>query len=107
MFKLRKWRSESAGSPAHGALLFVLLIFSVLSPAWSSRAASIVHDFYLPMPESQVRQTFIALESGVGTTLDTVYSVVVTGNGTVVYYDQWEDGYEIDLNHPTQPSTQV
>src|SRR5439155_27041070 len=34
-------------------------------------------------------------------------SVVVAANGTVVYFDQWEDGYEIDLSHPTQATTQI
>src|SRR6478752_5183221 len=71
------------------------------------KAAVLVHEFYLPMPEAQILQTFNALETGVSTTLDSTFSIVATGNGTVIYYDQWEDGYEVDLSHPTQPSTQV
>ena len=25
----------------------------------------------------------------------------------MIYYDQWEDGYETDLSNPTQPTTQI
>jgi len=32
---------------------------------------------------------------------------VVTGTGTVIYYDQWEDGYEVNLANPTQSTTQI
>src|SRR4026209_2732870 len=70
-------------------------------------AATLVHDFYLPMPEAQIRQTFTALESNVGTTLDSIFSVVITGEGTIIYYDQWEDGYETDIAQPAQVTTQI
>ncbi|MGH9334060.1 MAG: hypothetical protein ACRD21_09950, partial [Vicinamibacteria bacterium] len=29
------------------------------------------------------------------------------GNGTLIYYDHWEDGYEADLANPVQASSQV
>lgn len=70
-------------------------------------AATMVHEFYLPMPEDQIRSTFTALETGVGTSIDSVFSIVLTGAGTVLHYDQWEDGYEIDINSPTQATTQI
>src|ERR1043165_3750344 len=85
------------------AMVFALVV--CCAPA--VRAAAIVHEFFLPMPESQILQTFNALESGVSNTLDSTFSVVVTGSGTVVYYDQWEDGYETDLAHPVQASTKI
>src|SRR5262249_5564151 len=46
-------------------------------------------------------------ETGVSNTLDSTFSVVATGAGTVIYYDQWEDGYETDLAHPVQASTKI
>jgi hypothetical protein len=85
----------------------VFLAMILIGQATISHAATLVHDFYLPMPEAQIRQTFTALESGVGTNLDTVFSVVNTGEGTVIYYDHWEDGYEVDLTHPGQSSTKI
>jgi uncharacterized repeat protein (TIGR01451 family) len=75
--------------------------------AHALRAANLVQEFYLPMPEQQIYQALSTIQSGIGTAQSSTYSIVVTGNGTVIYYDQWEDGYETDLGNPTQPSTQI
>ncbi len=37
----------------------------------------------------------------------TTISIAVHRNDTIIYYDQWEDGYEVDLTFPTQTSTLV
>lgn len=90
------------------ALLAALGTLVLLSG--TSQAQSIIHEFYVPMPEAQVRTALVAIEpaSGiVGTTMESVVSIVATGTGTVIHYDQWEDGYEVDLNHPTQPTTKI
>ena len=84
----------------HATRYWLATICALWSAVLAGSAATVVHDFYLPMPEAQIRQTFTALESSVGTTLDSVFSVVVTGEGTVIYYDQWEDGYETDITQP-------
>jgi uncharacterized repeat protein (TIGR01451 family) len=73
-------------------------------------AANIIHEFYVPMPEAQERTAFVAIEpaSGiVGQTMESVISIVVTGTGSVIHYDEWEDGYEVDLNNPAQPTTKI
>ena len=72
-----------------------------------ARAATLVQDFYLPMPEAQIYQADSTIKSGIGSTINSTFSIIVTGNGTVIYYDQWEDGYEADLSNPTQPTTQI
>jgi len=71
--------------------------------------AGIVETFFVPMPEDQVRAAMVALQpsSSIGTTMDSVTSIVVTGNGTLIYYDHWEDGYEVDIEHPTQATTEI
>lgn len=75
------------------------------APLW---AATVVQEFYLPLPETQIRNAFTALQStGIGTTIDSTFSIVVTAPGTLVYVDQWEDGYEADLANPAQATTQV
>ena len=90
------------------AFRWALALLITLFWGQTSHAATLVHDFYLPMPEAQIRQTFVALNAGtIGSTIDSVYSVVITGDGTVVYYDHWEDGYEGDLTNPTQSTTQI
>ncbi|RYD73847.1 MAG: hypothetical protein EOP84_20890, partial [Verrucomicrobiaceae bacterium] len=68
---------------------------------------SIVQEYYVPMPEAQIRQTFLALASNTGTTMDTTISMVAAVSGTKIIYDHWEDGYEINLDNPTQASTQI
>src|SRR5438105_2344165 len=67
-----------------------------------AKSATLVQEFYLPMPEAQVYQAESTIQSGISTTQNSIYSIVVTGNGTQIYYDQWEDGYEVNLNSPTQ-----
>ncbi|MBI3882634.1 MAG: tandem-95 repeat protein, partial [Verrucomicrobia bacterium] len=91
-----------ARRPLLAALLAALALIASGAPA-----AVLVHEFYLPMPEAQIRQSFLSLETNVSTTIESVFSVVVAGPGTVIYYDQWEDGYETDLAHPTQGTTQI
>ena len=73
----------------------------------TARAVNLVQEFYLPMPEAQIYQANNSIISGTGSTIASTFSIVVTGNGTVIYYDQWEDGYETDLSNPTQPTTQI
>src|SRR5689334_2098070 len=99
-----RWAARKLRALALRTIAFLTATTGLLGTA---SAATLVHDFYLPMPEAQIRQTFSTIETNVGTTLDSVFSVVVTGPGTVIYYDQWEDGYETDLANPTQPSTQI
>ena len=59
------------------------------------------------MPESQLRLACLAVESSTGTNIFSICSIVVAGNGTVIYYDQWEDGYEVNLASPAQSTTQI
>src|SRR5258705_7429817 len=74
---------------------------------WRARAANLVKDFYLPMPEQQIYQANAAIVPGVGATNFSTFSIVVTGDGTVINYDQWEDGYEVNLASPAQSTTQI
>lgn len=94
-----------------GLSLTRLVAFAcLLSVALPLSAANIIHEFYVPMPEAQERTAFVSIEpaSGiVGQTLESVVSIVATGAGTVVHYDEWEDGYEVDLNNPAQSSTKI
>ena len=36
-----------------------------------------------------------------------VVSIVVTGDNALVYYDHWEDGYELDIANPTQSTSLI
>src|SRR3954468_483684 len=78
-----------------------------LTAVLGAKAGNLVQEFYLPMPEQQIYQANSAIISGTSSTIFSTFSIVVTGNGTVIYYDQWEDGYEADLSNPAQPTTQI
>jgi uncharacterized repeat protein (TIGR01451 family) len=86
--------------------LFTIALFllAVMLPA---RAVNLVQEFYLPMPEAQINQANNAIIAGTSSTINSIFSIVVTGTGTVIYYDQWEDGYEVNLASPTQSTTQI
>jgi len=79
----------------------------LLACASGARAQTIVQEYYVPMPEAQIRTSFLTLAPSTGTTMDSVISIVVAVSGTKVVYDHWEDGYEIDINVPVQASSQI
>ena len=84
-----------------------LAVVSYLATGGTARAVNLVQEFYLPMPEAQISQANNAIISGSAGAINSTFSIIVTGSGTVIYYDQWEDGYETDLSNPTQASTQI
>ncbi|MGI5869738.1 MAG: DUF2341 domain-containing protein [Kiritimatiellia bacterium] len=85
-----------------------LAAFAVLMPCIAP-AVYMVHEFYLPLPEAQVLQAFNTLDgwNRIKAPMESVTSIVVTGPDTIVHYDHWEDGYEVDINNPAQPTTQI
>ena len=85
-----------------GAVLFLLAC-----GASTVQAVNLVQEFYLPMPEAQIRLACTAVESSVGTNFESIFSIVVSADATVIYYDHWEDGYEINLASPTQSTTKI
>ena len=82
-------------------LTIVAVVFcAILAVSIPVHAVYMVQEFYLPLPEAQVRTVLLSLASNTGTEIDAATSVVVTGSGTVIHYDHWEDGYEVDINNP-------
>ncbi|MBV6395470.1 MAG: hypothetical protein HFACDABA_01046 [Anaerolineales bacterium] len=78
-------------------ILTVLLSMLMLSP-WSSRPANAAQSFtplyYLTMPEDDALQLFRDTGGATAVTpVRSVTSIAIGTTGTVVYYDQWEDGY--------------
>ena len=88
-------------------LPFLAVALFTIAASQPLLAANLVQEFYLPMPEAQINQANNAIISGTSSTILSTFSIVVTGDGTVIYYDQWEDGYETDLSNPTQSTTQI
>ena len=63
--------------------------------------------YYVPLPEAQIYTSFKTLYASTGATMRTVISGAASRNGTIVYYDHWEDGYETNLATPLQSTTQI
>lgn len=102
---IRRSRIRRSGRICLG--LPLLLLFLLLGLAVPAAGQWVVQEFFVPLPEQQVRSTLLRLYTGTGSTLDSVVSLVVNADGTRVVYDHWEDGYEIDMNNPAQTTTEV
>lgn len=74
--------------------------------------------YFVPVPEDQVYDTLNAVNDGsdpptnynqkdTNILIESVISIANSLDGTVIIYDHWEDGYETDLNNPTQASTEI
>ncbi|MBX3731532.1 MAG: DUF11 domain-containing protein [Verrucomicrobiae bacterium] len=92
---------------AGAGLRAVVTLGLIAGSVFGGLAQGIVQEFFVPMPEAQIRQYFLTLAPGTGSTIDSIVSVVTPVPGSRIVYDHWEDGYEIDLNAPAQPSTEV
>lgn len=57
---------------------------------------------YVPLVEDDYMQAFVTVASNAGTIANTTISVTAAAAGSVLYYDQWENGFETTINDPTQ-----
>jgi uncharacterized repeat protein (TIGR01451 family) len=90
-------------------LLSTLPLFAV--PLFAANPPP-VQIFYIPAPEDD---GFAALDGIFPGTVPfpitepivSFTSISVIAADTIIYYDHWEDGYEIDIANPTQPTTEI
>ena len=104
------WRLRfSAFRACLHALTALLVVFATgLLPVSAQNDATNrppVQTYYLPIPEEDLLQTLTSIHGGASWTLpaepiESYNSIVVFVDGTVIYYDQWEDGYEQDIANP-------
>ena len=66
-----------------------------------------VERYLVPIPEEDIRAGALALYDSTGDDIRTVISITGAVDGTLVYYDHWEDGFEVDLANPVQASSEV
>ncbi|WP_294383702.1 GEVED domain-containing protein, partial [Prosthecobacter sp.] len=76
-------------------------------PATGSLGLPIVQEWFVPQPEAQIREDYLILAPKVSATTDSVITVTVPIAATKIVFDHWEDGYEVDLKNPVQPSTLI
>ena len=83
------------------------MVAGLLLPA--ARGANVLQTFFVPLPEDSMQISLKTIDNagGVGDEIQAAISMVVGTDGTILYYDHWEDGYEDDLTAPTQTTSQV
>ena len=73
-------------------------------------AAHVLQMYYVPMPEDQMQislNTIDAYRGLIGDVMVSAISILVGTDGTLIYYDHWEDGYEEEITDPQQPTSQI
>jgi uncharacterized repeat protein (TIGR01451 family) len=68
----------------------------------STAAAQVMttQTFYVPLPEDEIQVTLATLNpEATSTTIESVTSIAIALNNTVIVYDHWEDGYEADIDN--------
>jgi hypothetical protein len=63
--------------------------------------------FYVPFPEDHQLQAFDAINADANDPITVFVTLAAATDGTVIYYDHWEDGYERDITAPLQSTTRV
>ncbi|MCH9646898.1 MAG: carboxypeptidase regulatory-like domain-containing protein [Deltaproteobacteria bacterium] len=71
-----------------------------------------IQTFFIPVDETHILTQAAAINLAApappaSETVHTVISVSATVDGTVLCYDHWEDGYELDISNPVQATTQI
>jgi hypothetical protein len=60
------------------------------------------------MPEDRVMaDTFKAVTSSAQNNVTTIISVTISSDGTQVFWDHWEDGFEADATNPVSKTTEI
>ncbi|MBI1293940.1 hypothetical protein GC175_03140 [bacterium] len=104
---------------ARPVLFAAILLTLLLSGQSASFAAGPppVQTFYIPLPEDHVLQALRSIYPGSPTCavnvavpsspINTYISISIISDGTIIYYDHWEDGFEVDPSSPLQPTTEI
>lgn len=101
-------------------LVFVAVLLALLL---GGQAASLaagpppVQTFFVPLPETHVLQSLRSIYPGFPTCavavdipsnpVNTYISISIISDGTIIYYDHWEDGFEVDPSNPVQATTAI
>lgn len=101
-FRVRAARALAATAVVASASVAVV---SDAPPALAGPAPVMVG--YIPLPTDETQAVLEMVNAAADTTLDFTVGITNAGNGAVMYYDHWEDGFEADLANPVQPTTEV
>lgn len=100
-----------------------ILLCSVLSATSVTALPDPVQTYYVPLPDNDLMSLFKTISAGLVDisvaaqnqlnnvtakgNVNTVISIAIAANNTIVYYDHWEDGFESQAKLRTQLTTQI
>jgi len=91
--------------------VYVAVLFLLFFPTPTAAQPTGYQEYYVLGYEEHIWRAFLGIYDGSDSDIPglicSTVSLVATANYQVVYYDHWEDGYEANLLHPVQSSTQV
>jgi large repetitive protein len=86
--------------------LLIALILAMFSFLELSAQKQVI--YYVPLPDNDFHGAIKTVNNNAASNdLNSVVSITTSQNGAIVTYDHWEDGYEVDINHPVQTTTQI
>ena len=104
-------RASRLGRAALAAILSLAALPVVLAfPSGIALAGpSPVFTMFVPFGEQQVSDGLFSIYGTGGTPTDVVTTIDITSaaDGSIMYWDHWEDGYEADIANPVQPTTEI
>lgn len=84
--------------------VLVALVLAFASPAYAANPAP-VQTYYVTLPESDALTALSTINADAVAPMYTYFSISIALNDTLIYYDQWEDGYALDIANPTTGPT--
>jgi uncharacterized repeat protein (TIGR01451 family) len=66
-----------------------------------------VQTYFVPLREDNLFTSFDTINPITSGNINTLISIAIAADNTIVYYDHWEDGYEADVTNPTQATTLI
>lgn len=103
--KKRRWTKAVSSMVAVLVVLALSLMTGGQLVAAANPNPAPVQFFYVPFPEDQLLLGLQTIESGGPSTaptnpVTTYVSIAAVSSNTIIYYDQWENGYDPDIANP-------
>ncbi|MDH5421457.1 MAG: DUF11 domain-containing protein, partial [Acidimicrobiia bacterium] len=90
------------------SIVYLVTTFVVALPTVAEAApGDLVQIYYVPLEETQVRETLFSLDTSTNNVIRSVTSISIGFDNTIIYFDHHEDGFEANVSAPIQATSQV
>jgi hypothetical protein len=67
-----------------------------------------IQTFFVPLPEAELHtQLFQKIYTSASSTIVNILSISISNDQTWIWYDHWEDGFELDVTKPAMRTTEI